>query len=219
MEKTAKFEIVIIRHGDTVGSTSEERDACDVCLTELGEMQAELLGERLSAGSFDAIFSSPLVRTVQTAAAAAKKQEGQSVIELVPEIAELGTTFGYNFCSVEYLRKYYDNLKLCPDDFCSNRAMGFSDTSDDDSAIRAKRCVEYFRERFTYGERIAVFTHGAFTDYFLRAALGCEKSFMFSMNNTAVSKLKYTSDGRLRLSFHNDTSHLRSIAHDMDFTI
>lgn len=220
MAQTQKLEIIFIRHGDTEGASCEERCHCDISLTDLGRRQAALLGERLAHGGFDAVFSSPLVRAVQTAAATAQRQSEKPEIELMPELAEVGTTAGYAFCTQDYLKSYYDRLFFCPDSLGVDRAAGFPSESEAESALRAKRCAEYFRERFTYGERIAVFSHGSFATLFLRAALGIEESgFIFSMNNTAVSKLKYTSDGRVRLSFHNDTSHLRVLKPDMDFTI
>ena len=73
----------------------EGRGHNDYCLSELGFKQAELLGERLKDYEFDAVFSSPLLRCVCTAACAVSKMKERPTIELLPEIIEKGTSVGY----------------------------------------------------------------------------------------------------------------------------
>lgn len=206
-----RFEIYYIRHGDTSKAPFDDRDRCDIDLSPLGEQQARLLGERFKGKKFDAVLSSPLVRAVKTAAAVAEKLDGDVKIEVLPELIENGSTFGYRGCDAEYLKKYY------PDIFVTNGAV-FGETEaitnrcDEENDARAARLIEYLRSRFTYGQRILVFAHGSFGNHFIPAAVGIQPGdFILSINHTSVSKIKYTDDGDKRISFMNDMSHLRPL--------
>lgn len=210
-----KFEIFYVRHGDTSGANFEERDTCDVNLSDLGVKQAELLGERLAGAHFDAVFSSPLVRAVRTAAAVCEKLDGQPEIEILPQIIENGSSYGYFGTGLEYLSRYYDRLKLNTD-----LPLMYDNLEDKDNDARARAVIDYFKSRFTYGQKIIVFAHGSFGNHFLPQAVEMgEGNYILSINNTSLSKIKYTSDGKQRLSFVNDFSHLRPLMPDYEFTV
>ena len=210
-----KFEIFYVRHGETDVSLLEGRDTCDVNLSETGVKQAELLGERLAGAHFDAVFSSPLVRAVRTAAAVCRRLDGQPEIELLPQIIENGSSYGYFGESVEYLSRYYDKLKPNTD-----LPLMYDNLEDSDNDARARAVIDYFKSRFTYGQKIIVFAHGSFGNHFLPQAVEMgDGNYILSINNTSLSKIKYTSDGKQRLSFVNDFSHLRPLMPDYEFTV
>ena len=210
-----KFEIFYVRHGETDVSLLEGRDTCDVNLSETGVKQAELLGERLAGAHFDAVFSSPLVRAVRTAAAVCRRLDGQPEIELLPQIIENGSSYGYFGESIEYLSRYYDRLKPNTD-----LPLMYDNLEDSDNDARARAVIDYFKSRFTYGQKIIVFAHGSFGNHFLPQAVEMgDGNYILSINNTSLSKIKYTSDGKQRLSFVNDFSHLRPLMPDYEFTV
>jgi broad specificity phosphatase PhoE len=65
------MEIIFVRHGQSTQniaySNNTTYDPNNVSLTKLGETQAETTGEYLKKfGKYDAIFSSPLLRAIQT---------------------------------------------------------------------------------------------------------------------------------------------------------
>ena len=68
MMSSGTTRVFMVRHGSTVLS-SEDRFAgvTDVALSDEGRAQAERLAERLASEKLDAIFASPLGRTVETA--------------------------------------------------------------------------------------------------------------------------------------------------------
>lgn len=211
-----RFEIYYIRHGDTSGAPCEDRDRCDIDLSALGEKQAALVGERFRGKRFDAVLSSPLVRAVKTAAAVAAELDGSPAIEVIPELIENGSSYGYRGCGVDYLKRYYPNITLTngcifgEDEPIPNR-------NDEENDARAEKIIEYLRSRFTYGQRIIVVAHGSFGNHFLPAAVGMKTGdFILSINNTSVSKIKYTDDGDKRISFMNDMSHLRPLMPDYE---
>lgn len=68
--------LYIIRHGQTDSNVrSTYLGHTDIELNSVGLEQAQLLAERLSDIHFDALYTSPLIRAVQTAEAIAKKQK------------------------------------------------------------------------------------------------------------------------------------------------
>ena len=62
--------LYIARHGESLGNTGEDTGP-DPKLSQKGKKQAYLLGERMKKVKLDAVFSSPLIRAVETAEATA----------------------------------------------------------------------------------------------------------------------------------------------------
>lgn len=220
MEIIEKKEIFYVRHANTSGASNEDRDICDIGLSPLGLQQIELVAKRFEGQRFDAVLSSPLVRAVMTAAAIADKLEGEPTIEIVPELIEKGSTPNYSGESLDYLSRYYKRLCLCKDNIYGGPGGEFKNKSDRDSTMRAKAVTKYLQERFPYGSKILVVSHGSFGNSFLPAAVGMkETGFILSIFNTSVSKIKYTTDGKKRLSFVNDISHLSPILPNYQFDV
>ncbi|MCH7232009.1 histidine phosphatase family protein [Glycomyces sp. L485] len=77
-------EIVLIRHGETTWSASgRHTSVTDLDLTDTGVAQAKGLTSLLADRKFAAIWASPRVRAVQTAALA-----GLTITEVKPDLAE-----------------------------------------------------------------------------------------------------------------------------------
>lgn len=205
-----KLEIYYVRHGCADNGKAEDRDRCDINLDELGEKQIALLAERFADKEFDAVFASPLVRAVKTGSAVCKMLKNNPVMELMPNLVECGTSEGYFGQSAEYLSRYYGNLKLNTDLLPVPK----------DNGERAKAVIDYFKSRFNGGGKILAFSHGTFGTDFISQAVGIPKGdYIFSLNHTSVTKIKYTPDGKQRISFCNDFSHLHPIMPDYEFTV
>lgn len=212
-----KLEIFYIRHADTSCTLPEGESKCDIGLSALGEEQIRLLAERFAGAHFDAVLSSPLVRAVKTAAAVVEELEYPKTIEIVPELIENSSSRDYLGVDMEFLKTYFNGLILCKDKACIN---GFNDETDAENSKRAREIIGYLKKRFGFGKRILVFAHGSFGNHFIREAVGMEgENFILSLNNTSVSKIKYTADGKQRISFLNDFSHLRPLIADYEFTV
>src|SRR6266581_7307933 len=70
-------ELFIVRHADAIPDKDEIIPSGindDLPLSRTGREQAQALAERLSSLSFDAMYSSPLRRCLETAAPLAKRQ-------------------------------------------------------------------------------------------------------------------------------------------------
>jgi probable phosphoglycerate mutase len=60
-------QVWLVRHGETAWSlTGQHTGRADIPLTERGEQEARLVGERLRGRRFAAVFTSPLRRAVRT---------------------------------------------------------------------------------------------------------------------------------------------------------
>ena len=65
--KTQPKTITLIRHGETAWSLSGQHTGrTDIALTENGIEQADALGQRLKKTKFDAVYTSPLKRALET---------------------------------------------------------------------------------------------------------------------------------------------------------
>ena len=213
------FEIFYIRHADAEKGETAGRDVCDRDITPLGEKQLVYLAGRFEGAEFDAVLSSPLVRTVKTAAAVAGALKNRAAIEIVPELIEKGATPGYSGLPVEQLKAYYPEIVLCPDNIFGGEGGDFPNVTKADALQRAQALNKYFFERFGFGKRIAVVSHGAFAISFYQAAMGILNDYDFRMttHNTAVTKIRFSPDGVRRISFANDVSHLLPLMPDYQY--
>src|SRR6476619_3683774 len=67
MDQQTLPRLYLARHGETVWSLSGQHTGLtDLPLTESGERNARLLGERLAGRSFAKVFTSPLQRAMRT---------------------------------------------------------------------------------------------------------------------------------------------------------
>ncbi len=230
------MELYITRHGETWNNLSDDEKALmdgmptnelrqDPSLTPKGREQARLLGERLSECRFDAIFSSPLLRAVDTAHEIAVSQTDKR-IELLPELVEYGT-LGYAGHPIIELKKSYPDVSLHMETPTPTGGNTIITEPEDDARVvlRARRCIDYIRDRFKNGERVLVIAHGTYNNFLIAAALGLDNNtFDFCQENTGLTKIKYYTQGvnhwgDARLSYANDTSHLAQVMPGITFTL
>lgn len=107
------MEIIFVRHGQSVQNLSsqnnEKYDPLNISLTKLGEEQVEITGDFLKKfGKYDAIFSSPLLRAVQTSNIIKNKlgYKDEIIIDKRLEEHNLGITEGLNNDEVVCIHKY-----------------------------------------------------------------------------------------------------------------
>lgn len=217
-----RLQIYLTRHGESRGNVvsdnggrynpPDEYERHNPELTPRGVEQAGFLAERLGLYRFDAMFSSPLVRAAATAQAVSSRQPGGVVpVELLKDLMEVGTPWDYAGYSFEQLKTRFpsvDSLSCLVESEQWRKAE--EENPQDAYLARAQTCIRYIRERFSRGERVFIAAHGSFNTYLIRAALGLTNAsdFNFCQENTALTKIKYFPDGKPRLSYANDTSHL-----------
>lgn len=195
MKNNDAIEILFIRHAETDYNDWEGRDPSDGELTPNGEKQCNILGERLKSVEIDAFISSSLLRAFKTAAGVCRAKGNEPVIEICPEIIECGCTPGYYGCTQEYLSQIYKNAKMCTNLF-GTEGYTFGCESVEDNNVRAQKLVDYITQNFTYGDRVAVFSHHGMLEYLIPTALGIKtREFYFSLDNISITAVDICRDG------------------------
>jgi len=234
------MELFIIRHGQSGNNAlANIRDrSVDPPLTDLGERQAEMLGEYVARGEnqelsrettgntkyelrqglgITSLFTSPMYRSLQTV------QPVSRASGLAPriwvDIHEEGGMFlnhggdeglvGYpGRTRSEILAEFPDYV--LPTSFDET---GWWNKDHEDPAsllVRATKVSEQLREMAKTEDRVAIITHGAFMNALLNAIFGqiSEGNMYYRHHNTAISRFYMDGDGRFEVLYLNSTVHL-----------
>src|SRR5437764_10749926 len=208
-------ELFIVRHGDAIPG-AEEMIPCgmydDLSLRRAGREPAIAIAERLSDTQFDAMYSSPLRRCLETAAPLAERLDLMPVI--VPDLKEI------RLGEVRPLPTGSENLDaltkaLQERQFDIVRIAGTSgnwdaiENSEPSKAFR-KRVVAALDEIASHhtGERVIIFAHGGVVNAYAAEVLGLEKDFFFPAANTSITVIRVS--GKQRVLFVlNDLAHVK----------
>lgn len=195
MERNDTLQILFIRHAETDYNDIGDRDQCDGELTAKGEQQCIDLGKKLKDYPIDAYITSSLLRSYKTAVGVCGEKSDKPLLEICPELVECGCSPGYYGCSKEYLQKYYKNTVMCENLFGTEK-YEFGCEAYEDNVLRAEKVISYTKNRFTFGERVAIFSHHGFLEYLIPTAIGVKPHvFRFSLENTSVSVVEFCRDG------------------------
>ncbi len=207
-------ELFLIRHADAIPEEDEIIPSGvydDLPLSRTGRKQAQALSERLRSLSFDAMYTSPLRRCLETAAPLAEH------LGLKPIIIE----------SLKEIR--LGNVRPLPDDRKDLAALTKAlqerqldivriagETGHWDAIPDSERSTQ-FRQRVVesldqlvhkhIGQRIIAFAHGGVINAYIAEVLHLERDFFFPAANTSISIVRATE--KLRVLFVlNDIGHL-----------
>lgn len=204
MKNQDSLQIIFIRHAETDYADIGDRDPSDGELTARGEEQCIELGEKLKAFPIDAYFTSSLLRSFKTAVGVCNAKPDKPLLEICPELVECGCTPGYYGCSEEYLSRYYKNTKMC-DKLFGTEEYEFGCEAFEDNVVRAEKVISYIRNRFSFGDCVAVFSHHGFLEYLIPTALGVKPHiFRFALDNTSITVVEFCRDGNTVLRCVND---------------
>ena len=199
MKEHDSLEIIFIRHAETQYDNIGDRDPSDGELTAKGEQQCIDLGEKLKDLPIDAYITSSLLRSFKTAKGVCQAKRDNPILEICPELVECGCTPGYYGCTEEYLQRYYKNTKMCKKLFGTEN-YEFGCEAFEDNVIRAEKVISYIKNRFTFGNRVAVFSHHGFLEYLIPTVLGVKPHmFRFSLDNISITAVEFCRDGNIVL--------------------
>ncbi|MBI4300111.1 MAG: histidine phosphatase family protein [Chloroflexi bacterium] len=199
------MKLYLVRHGETTRNRegrTQGRD--DEPLCEEGRAQAELLGQAFKDCKVAAIFSSPLLRAVDTASAIASHHRlDVNVEESLIEIDQ-GEMDGLTF--TEMRSRFGDVLRQWAADSENVRLPGGESMGD--VQRRAWAGVQGIRERHT-NDSVLLVSHNFVILSIICRAIHLEVSNFrrFRLSPTGVSLLDLGEDDGMLLSF-NDTCHL-----------
>lgn len=201
---------VLLRHGETA-LTPQKRfsgsGGSDPELSEKGRWQAERAAEALAArGTVQAVVSSPMLRTRQTAETVALRLGLDLRIEEGLRELDFGDWEGLTFAEVQ--ERYPDDLNAW---LASTKAKP---TGGSESFATLTHRVGVARDKILArysGKTVLVVSHVSPIKTLVRLALGAPPDSVYRMELAAASvcAVQYYADGNASLRLLNDTSHLR----------
>lgn len=204
-DKSLIKNIYLIRHARQSSALCN----VNVDLSDIGKIQADLLGKRLSEYEIDALYSSDLTRAVETADIVNRHLHLEHLIrEGIREIdfGDLeGNTEDYNNEHFKEFKK--DRAKLLEDLAFPNGECGLD---------VYKRAIPVIDEiKVGQSKNIVVVTHGGTIRSLLAGILGLDQSkkllFALSLENCSITQLHYNvKQDRFYLERFNDYAHLES---------
>ena len=221
-----ELELYLIRHGQSMGNIERNTDGLshedlhDPRLTELGKKQAVACGERFKTTEFDAVYSSALLRAVETATEIIKRQPNEKTLKILPYLTEAGVSPEYSHSSFTEINKINKNAVLADDIDPAKSLFYYNKTSDEaDLFERAEKALEYIKTHQREGEKIAIVSHAAFITYLVFSLMGYKKEcplYDLDFKNTGVTKVTIYKKGTNKygdtvFEFINDTSHLYNL--------
>jgi probable phosphoglycerate mutase len=202
--------VFLVRHGATT-LTAEDRFAgsTDVPLSPEGRRQAGSLAERLSGEELDAIYASPLRRSLETAAILAAPHDLEPVAEPALREIDYGRWEGLTRSEVE--TAFQSEYEIWEEDPFTIAPMG------GESGISVlnrvlpimRRIVEQHRHR-----SVVVVSHKGTNRLLISSLLGFDvRGYRDRLDQSpaALSILDFMNEVRPRLRLFNDVSHYEGI--------
>lgn len=219
-----ELEIYLIRHGQSMGNAGYGRDdltikeSNDPYLTELGVSQAQKLGQSLSGINFDAVYSSALLRAVQTSTEIIKCQSEEKELHILPLLTEVSIKPEYSGAGMDEIREICPTARLA-DGVTESDPLVYHNEYEDEAGMyeRAEKAIDYLRSHYCNGEKIAVVNHAAFMTFVVFSIMGYKSATIFDIdfNNTGVTKIIFYKRGTNKygdiiFEYINSTRHLNS---------
>ncbi|MGW4734680.1 bifunctional RNase H/acid phosphatase [Streptomyces shenzhenensis] len=206
----APATFVLLRHGETP-LTPQKRfsgsGGSDPSLSDVGREQAQRVAAALARrGTVQAIVSSPLARTRETAAIVAAGLDLEVAVADGLRETDFGAWEGLTFGEVH--ERHPDDLNAWltdPEARPTGGGESFAATAARVAAARDELVTAYA------GRTVLLVTHVTPIKTFVRLALGAPPESLFRMELSAasLSAVAYYADGNASVRLFNDTSHLR----------
>ncbi|MGZ3610353.1 MAG: histidine phosphatase family protein [Ktedonobacteraceae bacterium] len=209
-------ELFLIRHADAIPEEDEIIPSGvydDLPLSRTGRQQAQALTERLSGLSFDAMYSSPLRRCLETAAPLAERLGMTPIIaEGLKEIklGNIGPLPEDSQKNLAALTKALQERQLDIVRVAGETGHWDGIPESEQSLAFRTRVVETLDEIVSkhIGQRILAFAHGGVINAYIAEVLGLQKDFFFPAANTSISIVRVTSTKHRVLYVLNDIGHI-----------
>lgn len=207
-------EVIMVRHAQQdVNFEGAVGDLVDPPLTENGRMQARLTGEALSLLSVDAVFASPLKRTMETAQAIAKHHKHLE-IEVIEDLREVEVfrDVPQEKTALEYLGR--ELLLAARQRMIDERSWDVYPYTEPSHEFRKRtiNAVESCIAR-NAGERIVIVCHGGVINSYMGHIIRSHYDMFFRPAHASVN-IAVAGDGRRVLRLLNDTHHLSTAEGD-----
>ncbi len=216
-QRDSAAELYLIRHGDAIPGPDEIIPSGiydNLPLSKEGREQARKLAERLKNMHFDAAYSSPLRRCLETGEPLLKYLNLQpTIIEGLKEIStgdlvdipglKEGDDRDTLFQALQ--KRQVETVRIAGSS--GNWDSVGSDESSKGFRKRVVDAVDSIVERHV-GQRVIVFCHGGVINAYAAEVLQLEKEFFFPTANTSITIIRSNREHRRILYVLNDIAHL-----------
>lgn len=192
------LELILVRHGLPVRVELAEGRA-DPELSDTGWRQARQVAEWLTREAIDVVYTSPLLRAIETAQPLARGLGLRPVIH--ESVAEYDRDVSHYIPMEELKREDYPTWKAFVDG-------GYGEEVDmDEFAMRVSTGMEEII-RANAGRRVAVFCHGGVVNVWTAKVLGMAPSLFINVDYGSISRFLCASTGERNVRSLNETGHL-----------
>ena len=203
-------ELLLIRHGQSTANASGVwQGQMEFPLSEEGRRQARSAGTALAGERFEAIYSSPLGRSLETAAIIVRETGFPGAVVTIEGLTERrggsleGTTHAEREARNPELVK---KLLSLPEE---ERWTLVGAETDEEILHRFERAISEIRARHSAGGRMVVVSHGGVMRAFLRDRFGPGVlSGTERAPNASITRIEWGADDRPRLLELASTEHL-----------
>lgn len=201
-------QIILIRHGSSVGPTLETVELGALTITnpplaQDGHVQAEAVGRALSGTAIAALFVTPLQRTWQTAVPLAHATGIAPIV--IDDLREVHMgDFEHSFYEHAAARNPIIDRMFQEEswDVIPNAE------SIADFAARVRRGIGEVLDHCPIGQTVVLFSHAGTIAEICRQATGSRAFAFMGVENASLSRLIVQADGSWRLRSFNEVSHL-----------
>lgn len=199
--------VYLVRHGQTAWNREEVfRGRADIPLNATGRKEAQLTGQYLRGISMDAIYSSPLSRTLETAEAIARYQGKE--VQILEGLIDIDFG-GWQGISHEVVRERYAGLYRQWKE--SPHLVRFPEGESLEEVRKRALGVVHGVIRDHAGETLVMVSHRVVNKIVICGLLGLDNSHFWQIGQDTgcIDVLEFEEGFTLRCL--NDTSHLRTI--------
>ena len=205
-------KVYLVRHGQTEWNKKLTfRGRADIPLNEAGHREARAISDALKDKNIDAIYTSPLRRSIETAQPIAKFFH----LEIVPVEGLIDISYGNweGLTFSEVKKRYsdqYNKWEKKPDLIRFPNGETLNEVKD--RSFRAFKNIV----KENPGKSILIVPHRVINKVLLCALLGLSNSHFWEIKQDTgcINLIEYSND-RLILSMMNDTCHLKGIADEI----
>jgi probable phosphoglycerate mutase len=195
--------LYIIRHAQSQGNTGEDLTTGDPDLTEVGHEQARRLAKRFEGQLIDAVYSSPLRRTQETAQYVADAMGG---LEVIPKADLREVTMGQADSDIRLLPEE-EQIRVAHR--IVNDGTWDAFPGSEGSATARERTARVMDEIVAAhpSQRVVVVAHAGFIQTYISVVLGHPRDYVFYPFNASITSVRAKGDKRVIWRL-NDVAHL-----------
>lgn len=204
-------ELIFVRHGEQ--HIPDPRggpvgDTFDPPLSERGERQARVVGERLSVDRVDAVYASPLKRALETGREIARHHRLEPIVMDDLREVEIFRDMPSDRSAIDYMGQ--DLLIGIRERMLRERKWDVYPYSESSFAFR-KRTVNAVESIIaaSEGKRVVVACHGGVINSYIGHIIGVDYDMFFRPAHCSIS-IVFSGHGVRALQLLNDVHHLRS---------